>query len=241
MPRKQLSSLEKVLSRLAIGREKTGGCIHWTDGFGRHQSPFFFHREKFRERSNMAKNSRSLAATFVVAFSPYHEPWRKFFEHQDRCRAERRFVGEWTPPPLWTFDDGSFFEPTHAWKQKVAVLPIFQAAWRQWASCAWEVILAVSPNQRPDRNSKLVSGELKICEPRLSRPDSYYSESASKNSKRFVAKIRASPGIAVNDIKEAFYSGFEEIATGISPKSRQRSSVPDIGTAHVPKEGKSQK
>ena len=97
----------------------------------------------------------------------------------------------------------NLFENYPAWFPKLAGVPDFGAAtWPQWAEIAWQVLEGISPNGRPHEHPAFHSSDTKICNVR-------------KGAGNDGATARA-------DIRQALFDGMETIATGVSPRTRQR-------------------
>ena len=97
------------------------------------------------------------------------------------------------------------------WIQEAVVMPDFSAeTWKRWAEMGWRIIGLISPEGRPELHPAFQARETKICNVRKGRVDPYFG------------KLHNSRSIAEHDIKEALFAGFEQIATGESPRNKQR-------------------
>ena len=105
----------------------------------------------------------------------------------------------------------SRFHPLPSWLAEAGRLPGFSPqSWRQWAEVGWRIIRESSPKQKPGLNPMFDDPGTKICNVRRKRKSPYYG------------KIEQSPSIAEHDIQEALFIAFELIATGVSPRTKQR-------------------
>jgi hypothetical protein len=180
----------------------------------------------FSKRNGLSSNARRLALGFVNAIEIYRACWRGFWAVHETEQQMPNPRYTWKPPPLWTSEDGGRFEPDRRWIEIAAELPQFSAeCWKQWADVAWQVVLAVSPEGRPEENAVLCRGPNKICELRRVRIERNFSTKPGQPAKI----LRNSPSIARNDLKDAFFSAFQEVATGRSRRQLER-LLPDIGT-----------
>jgi len=111
------------------------------------------------------------------------------------------------------------------WLRAAMKLEPFSAkpkTWWAWANVAWQVIAEISPNGKPGQHPAYYAPETKICNVRKSRTE----DDSSKSAKWDARKLRQSPSIAEQDIREAFFGGFEMIATGTSPTTKRRKKAP---------------
>jgi hypothetical protein len=177
-------------------------------------------------RHGLGANARTLALRFVNAIEAYRDCHIRSWEQcsllatkipglQDRsnihlfeeCAAQLESLKRGT---LWQFPNERRYDPDLAWKKAAGLLPEFsKSSWKSWAKMAWKVIVAVSPEGRPDLEPILIEGPGRICNVRRERNDPYFAN-----------KIRKSPGVATSDVKEAFFTAFEEIATSKSKRNR---------------------
>ncbi len=98
-----------------------------------------------------------------------------------------------------------FSENPPEWFLPLTGLETFgKATWEIWADVAWKVIESISPDEKPERHPAFHSRETRICNVR-------------KGAGNDGSTARA-------DIKEALYGALETIATGVSPRTRQRQS-----------------
>jgi hypothetical protein len=98
-----------------------------------------------------------------------------------------------------------------AWRIRATKLKPFSAqAWLSWAEVAWEMLAQISPAGKPALHPAFYDRETKICNVRKTRKNPYYGNKETGHS------------IAEQDIKEALFGAFQVIATGKSPRTRQR-------------------
>lgn len=168
------------------------------------------------KRKGLSSNARRRALDFVNAIEIYRARWRDLRTRYKKVEEMPKPSFTWHPTPLWTFQDGSEFEPATAWRNEAADLPEFsEGSWKQWANLAWRVVVAVSPEGRPEMNSELCSGPSRICNVRKTRSDDNFNSKPGSPAKI----LRSSPSIARDDLKEAFFNAFQEVA---AVKSRRR-------------------
>jgi hypothetical protein len=97
------------------------------------------------------------------------------------------------------------------WLEDARKLAPFSATtWKAWADIAWRVIAELSPDGKPENHPGFYDPATKICNVKKTRKNPYFG------------KQENAPSIARTDIKEAVFDGFENIATGMSSRTRRR-------------------
>ncbi len=133
------------------------------------------------------------------------EGLRRYIQHHLNYVTEARANG-WELPP---------------WIEDAMKLPPFSPkpkTWNAWAAVACQAIEELSPDGKLESYRGFYDPATKISNVRETRSD-YDTSAFEYDAPR---KIRKSPSIPRNDIREAVFDGFENIATGISSRTRRR-------------------
>jgi len=105
-----------------------------------------------------------------------------------------------------------------SWRKDAAKLKAFSArTWPSWAHVIWQIIIEVSPQNKPALHLAFYDPKTKICNVRKRRINPYYG-----NEERAYS-------ISEQDIKEALFGAVEVIATGESRRTKQRRKAEENG------------
>ena len=106
------------------------------------------------------------------------------------------------------------------WIEDAMELPPFSSTtWDKWAAVACRAIEELSPDGKLENHPGFYDPATKISNVRKARADEDTSKTAKWDAPR---KIRKSPSIARNDLREDIFDAFELLATGVSSRTRRR-------------------
>ena len=97
--------------------------------------------------------------------------------------------------------------------------------WPKWAELAWQLVGKESKDGNPANHPMFYDDATKICNVRKTQTQKDFSNTALWSDEalyRDPKVTRKSPSIPKEDIKEAFFGAFEQIATGESRRTKQR-------------------
>jgi len=101
-------------------------------------------------------------------------------------------------------------KPVPDWRKESVQLKSFSAAtWRSWAQVSWRVIAEISPKNQPGLHPGFHAPKTMICNVRKPPIDAN-------------GKPHKASGIWAQDIKEALFGAFEQLATGESRRTKER-------------------
>lgn len=170
-------------------------------------------KEKMEAAQALAKNLHTGEA-YHLAILPTGNKGRHW-QFKDPANAlAARLVEEIEFTRVWS----GWYRENAWWEDAVKLEPFSEHTWRSWAKFAWRIL-------DNGNHPMLHDPRTKICNVRTQRTEEDFSKSAKWNAPR---KIRQSPSIAAEDIREALFGAFELIATGISQRTkRRRKASPD--------------
>ena len=106
-----------------------------------------------------------------------------------------------------------------SWREVAMRLePFSPKTWKAWAKVAWQVLVEISPEGKPEKNRAFYEPATAICNVRKTRTEDDFHKYAECDSR----VTRACPSIALEDIREAFSGAFELIATGATRRTARR-------------------
>jgi hypothetical protein len=164
-------------------------------------------------RSGKAKENKELCdklqvgteAAFAIAHRGKGKRWSATSEANSLAVRLVNYIDHFSWLSKTHADHLEVFETYPEWFPCLANLaPFGKVTWKAWADVAWEIIEDISPQRKPEKHPAFHSPETKICNVR-------------KGAHNDDATARA-------DIKEALFGAFETVATGVSPRTRQRQS-----------------
>ena len=171
---------------------------------------------RFVGKRGFAASARKLACHLVNWLEQFRDCHKDFWEAC--CWQMTRRPGSWVPDRWVPFplDDPAtqkYLFPSILIGWAGELTPFSEKTYREWAEILWNYFISISPQGHPSLHPYFTSEATQICRIRKIRKDSY-----------FEGKEHSSLGVADNDLKEALITGFEEVATGRSRRTRQRRS-----------------